>query len=206
MLEAVRLFRDTDTLDEVGVGGIRDAFAERFFPSMSVLHTRARYLLFVPWIYLDIEGRWVPTARATDEARRLQGRLRDALMVGDKFGGVIGRVAGEEVRILPSTAYWNALGTLQIRKVHATTERYHRSLDAFYARRSAYAATEDGEGGQLALTNWDYGLPDRPVDLFASADFALTQDEAGYLRDRVTAHLNGSLLHFLVTHDVNTSL
>ena len=73
MLEAVRQFRDSDTLDEVGIGGIRDAFAELLFPSMSVLHTRARYLLFVPWIYLDIEGRSVPSVRATDEARRLQG-------------------------------------------------------------------------------------------------------------------------------------
>src|SRR4051794_33668191 len=95
MLEAVQLFREKDTLDEVGVGAIRDAFSERLFPSMSVLHTRARYLLFVTWVYRDIESLRVPSGRAPAEARKLFGKLRDALVLGEPDGGVVGRRAGE---------------------------------------------------------------------------------------------------------------
>lgn len=55
MQEAIELFREKDTVDELGIGSVRDAFSNLLFPGTSVLHTRARYLLFVPWIYRRLE-------------------------------------------------------------------------------------------------------------------------------------------------------
>ena len=40
------------TLDELGFGIIRDAFADLFFPATSTIMTRARYFILVPSIYL----------------------------------------------------------------------------------------------------------------------------------------------------------
>jgi hypothetical protein len=40
------------TLDELGFGIIRDAFADLFFPATSTIMTRARYFVLVPSIYL----------------------------------------------------------------------------------------------------------------------------------------------------------
>ena len=40
--------------DEIGFLTIHKGYADRFFPGMSVLHTRARYLLFVPWLFEDL--------------------------------------------------------------------------------------------------------------------------------------------------------
>src|SRR3954463_2678894 len=40
-----------DTRDEIGFLLIHQGFADRFFPGTSVLHTRIRYALFVPWLY-----------------------------------------------------------------------------------------------------------------------------------------------------------
>jgi len=37
--------------DEIGFLALHQAYAERFFPGTSVLHTRLRYVLFVPWMY-----------------------------------------------------------------------------------------------------------------------------------------------------------
>jgi hypothetical protein len=51
MLEIVDLFREKGTVDELGVGTIRDAFADHLFPGTSTLHSRARYFLFIPWVY-----------------------------------------------------------------------------------------------------------------------------------------------------------
>ena len=126
-------------------------------------------------------------------------------MAGDRFGGVIGRVAGEQVRILPSTAYWNALGALQIRKVHATTDGAPATRRLLRAKKCV--GSDGGWRGCSARPD-QLGLwaPRAASSLFTSADFALTREEAGYLRDRVTAHLSGSLLHFLVAHDVETNL
>lgn len=51
MLDAVDLFSEKGTRDEMGIGAVRDAFADLFFPGTSTIQTRARYFLFVPWIY-----------------------------------------------------------------------------------------------------------------------------------------------------------
>src|SRR3954471_23711828 len=80
MREIVGLFQDAGTVDELGLGRVRDVFSDRLFPGTSVLWRRARYLLLVPWTYavLDREG---VTGGVTAEraARRIQRRVRDAL-------------------------------------------------------------------------------------------------------------------------------
>lgn len=43
MLDVVDLFREHDTRDELGVGSVRDAFADMLFPGASTIMTRARY-------------------------------------------------------------------------------------------------------------------------------------------------------------------
>ena len=35
MLNVIHMFRERDTLDELGIGTIRDAFADYFFPGIS---------------------------------------------------------------------------------------------------------------------------------------------------------------------------
>ena len=54
MRQAERLASgEQDTRDEIGFLLIHQGFADRFFPGTSVLHTRVRYALFVPWLYLQ---------------------------------------------------------------------------------------------------------------------------------------------------------
>lgn len=48
MMEVVGLFREKVTLDEVGIGTVRDAVNNLLIPRTSTLHTHARCLLFVP--------------------------------------------------------------------------------------------------------------------------------------------------------------
>src|SRR2546423_13324607 len=80
MLEIIRLFAEPGTLDELGLGSVRDAFSNLFFPGTSVIQTHARYFLFVPWIYRRLEDRRVPSARvewrATDDINSLWQAVR----------------------------------------------------------------------------------------------------------------------------------
>jgi hypothetical protein len=66
--------------DEIGFLTIHQRYADRFFPGKSVLHTRARYAIFVPWLFEDLAGLTGAAAvRALRErVRELAGRLRDA--------------------------------------------------------------------------------------------------------------------------------
>ena len=48
------------TRDELGIGGIRDAFADLLFPGTTTIQTAAKYFLFVPWMYVQLEQKNVP--------------------------------------------------------------------------------------------------------------------------------------------------
>src|SRR5271155_4920937 len=65
--------------DEIGFLTIHQRYADLFFPGTSVLHTRARYAVFVPWLFEDLAGLTGPAAvRALREREReLAGRLKN---------------------------------------------------------------------------------------------------------------------------------
>src|SRR5712691_7430412 len=73
MLDVVDLFREHDTRDELGIGSVRDAFADMLFPGTSTIMTRARYFLLVAWTYQRLERLRVKSgeiaARATQSQR-----------------------------------------------------------------------------------------------------------------------------------------
>jgi len=55
--EIIQLFSQPESRDELGLGRIRDALSDTLFPGTSVLLTRARYFLFVPWLFREGERR-----------------------------------------------------------------------------------------------------------------------------------------------------
>jgi hypothetical protein len=201
MQEVIELFRERDTVDELGIGSVRDAFSNLLFPGTSVLHSRARYLLFIPWIYLELERRAVPSALVAARARRDEVRLIYALIAGGEGdgSGVIGASARDRLKQLPSYAYWNGLEVLGIRLFAGSTDRYHRSLDGYYQLLREAPRREGDEPFEGVRRNWDSGLPSPPADFLEASSFELAPNEATYLRDRIHACEPGSLLDAFVS-------
>ena len=48
-LDVISLFKQPETRDELGLGSIRDALADRFSPGTMTMQTRAKYFLLIPW-------------------------------------------------------------------------------------------------------------------------------------------------------------
>ena len=99
--------------DEIGFLSLHQAYADRFFPGTSVLHTRLRYVLFVPWMYERISHQ-PDRQRVADliekQELELTRRLKDT---GE--GGVIGvRSYPNPTAQPPSLTYWSALNTWRI--------------------------------------------------------------------------------------------
>ena len=65
--------------DEVGFLALHQGFADRFFPGTSVLHTRLRYALFVPWMMEQVaaEGGNDLIRRLTASETALAGQLEN---------------------------------------------------------------------------------------------------------------------------------
>src|SRR5690606_6538776 len=79
MLDVVDLFREHDTRDELGLGSVRDAFADLLFPGTSTIMTRARYFLLVPWMYQQQERSRTSSAQIATSARRAEIALVDII-------------------------------------------------------------------------------------------------------------------------------
>ena len=72
------------------------------FPGTSVLHTRARYFLFIPWIYRRLEQEGARSSEVAARGRRYEIRLIDALRAGGETRGVIGERARSELKQVAS--------------------------------------------------------------------------------------------------------
>ena len=107
--EIVAMFSQRESRDELGLGRIRDALSDTLFPGTSVLLTRARYLLFVPWLFREGARRGYRGPQLERWVEGQERRLIGALHSGGDLKGLIGRNVGVAVQDLPSNIYWNTL-------------------------------------------------------------------------------------------------
>ena len=168
VLELVSALNEPGTLDELGIGSIRDTVADTLFPGTSTIQTRARYFLFIPWILQTIEAG--SHRYAEDRARRLQLQLCHAL---DKAhgpnAGVIGREAGAALQRWPLSIYWLGLDRWGIRRHPGSITSYFASLRRPSSWLLLGRALEEPVEGRRDETvdgvwsNWA-DIPDAPRD------------------------------------------
>ena len=145
VLDVIDLFREQGTVDELGLGTIRDAMADILFPGTSNLMTRTSYFFFVPWIYQRLERQKTPSSEIAAKAKREELKLIEHLLDAGEAEGVIGRRARGEEERLPSRVYWAGMKRLDICLLDGSPDGYHRSLARFYQRRQQAVLTHDRE-------------------------------------------------------------
>ncbi|MCM3513835.1 DUF6361 family protein [Nocardioides sp. P86] len=190
--ELISLFAQQEGRDELGIGQIRDAFSDLLFPGTSVIQTRARYFLFVPWCYshgkaAQARGRAV-VVRGEQQERELIKTLLDSNL--EDAVGLIGRRKGPSIKNLPSTIYWSGLR-------HYNILTHDNDLGLL-----AGAGIGDGstELSARIFADWDAGVPAPPVGFpkAVPGGFDLELAEAEWLRDRIVAAAPESVLAHLL--------
>ena len=205
MREVIDLFSDADSRDELGIAVIRDAFSDLLFPGLSTIQTRARYFFFVPWSFLDLEKERVPSVRIEQRSRDMQARLVGALRSGGESTGVIGIEAGDKLKRLPHTVYWNGLIKFGMFVGPKDWGNYVSNLDRFLRRTQTRRGGESVEAQGDAPHNWHRSLPAAPADYLKAVNLHLTVDEAEYLRERMVRTDPHSLLAHLLQVGVGDS-
>ncbi len=209
MADMINRFRERDTRDELGLGSVRDAFANLLFPGTSTIQTRAKYMLFVPWIYLEHEKQQTSSQDIGRKARNDELNLIEALLDSSDTEGVIGKDARRKLQRIPSSIYWSGLGTWGIRLFDGSRAQYHRYLDVFYRRRKEQIRQLKYDGEPVAAwtsENWDPGLPKSPDSFPRQVSLTLARQEAEYLHDRIVTNCGQSLLAFLVDRTAPTEV
>lgn len=179
--EMLQLFSDKETVDDLGIGTVRDAISNALFPGTSIIQTRARYFLFIPWLFRHAEQRHPQrlVAKAMDSERS----LIEALHAGGDLDGLIGREARKNLRTLPSAIFWGGLIGYGIFLAPSLSIRqYGRHV----ARGQALLDAED-ELADRTPSFWQREIPDPPPDFFRfqMATFALRREEAEWLCERI---------------------
>ena len=175
--------------DEVGFLALHQGFADRFFPGTSVLHTRLRYVLFVPWLMNEVASNG-----GTDIARRfsaaetaLAGQLKDG---PDSDGIIGGRVWPRPTAQPPSMTYWSALGSwgiLRQRDDRSLPTRTQTLRRLSRPRGRVNMRLNDDDGGALDgdTTSPFVSLPRAPKAIRLRGeplDFRLSPVERSFLR------------------------
>nr|WP_282972093.1 DUF6361 family protein [Burkholderia vietnamiensis] len=169
--------------DEIGFLTIHQRYADRFFPGTSVLQARARYAIFVPWLFEDLAGATGQVAaRALRERERLlAGRLKDA----DEYQVIGGRVFPNPSSQPPSTVYWNALSVWGILRQRPDGRTISRAQAHQLLKGSGTTTDDDGQP-LVSSTPPFVSLPERP-DSWQEGPITLrlTTVEASFLRERL---------------------
>jgi hypothetical protein len=202
------LLAEKGVVDELGIGVIRDAFADLLFPGISTIQTRAKYFLIVPRLLKDYEA--LPDRQRRRQSlvnflaeREKQCRIR----LVEKYGkqenlGIIGVSFGtrtdRDVQRQPASVYWNGLRTFGIIKTDLSLAEYGQRyggdqpslrllLEESQEERGDDVDAEDVARSPVITLP---AAPDWPDKLAIT----LRRDEAAFLRQQIVATQPQSLL------------
>lgn len=179
--------RKPGVIDELGFLMLNGAFAERLYPGVTTIMTRARYLIFVPAIYQYLERTRKAKGKDADRiSRDLQFDLRNALaQTEERF---IGREGGRNLIRVPSEIYWSALSALGIATRQISESSYQRQLSEGTVGPRVYRDDDEAAHDEEADSLWTadlklaHVLPDGRFPI--GTDLSLRKAEAAFLQSR----------------------
>ena len=197
MRQVLDLFTEQGTVDEMGLGSLRDALSEALFPGTSTIQTRLRYVLFVPWIYRQLEARRTAASHVPTQLRKAELDLIGPLLENGTSQGVIGERARESLARQPSSVYWTALVRWGL-FLHARPQGwYHTHFTGLLHGRGAEETADDPGVIRSRQPNWHPRLPRPPHAFPYEVSFDLTREEAAFLQGRLEDRCAGTLLAWL---------
>ncbi len=121
-LGVMTMMDEQGAVDEIGIGRIRDAFANIFFPGTSTIMTRAKYFVIVPYAFKDAIAnknltKYREVIHEVEDSIELECAERMIKKRPGRGSGIIGYVSlmnNSWVSRKPSSIYWNGLRTLGI--------------------------------------------------------------------------------------------
>ena len=216
VLNVIHLLDEPGAVDELGIGSVRDAFADYFFPGTSTVQTRAKYFLIVPYVLMEA-GTGMYGSDLNSILRRVDNEERNCrdILIKTSNDGVIGSLVPRSwVLRTPSNIYWNGIKRMGIFKEDLTIKEYiHQSI----IQRNLKKAKESGNREKDAKENerddidagditsiqfWSLG------DTFHSnwrddLTIELLPEEAAFLKSQIITSQRGSLFAFILKNNVS---
>lgn len=221
VLDVMNLLQEQGAVDEIGIGLIRDAFANMFFPGTSTVQTVAKYFLIVPYILKEAtEGLYgndiSKMQRRIDQEEKNCGILLMQNCPGEE--GIIGRRVLPKgwVARKPSNIYWNGIRTYGICTQDLTIPELLKAATVLQMqKKSATLGNKGDEAADAERDDVDAGR-DVSTQLFSVPDdyysdwrntlsIGLTTTEAAFLRRMIEKSVPASLLGYLLHNNIDVT-
>jgi hypothetical protein len=213
ILSVLSLLSTPEAVDELGIGVVRDGFADILFPGISTIQTRAKYFLLVPYIMMELERENILSPKSFLDRLSKEEIALISLLKKDNAKGVFGGRAGERLQRKPSSIYWNGFYTFGIFQNYArlSLNGYVRAVCALKREKrllSAIGHIEKSEGtGDADMYCSACGfwrVPPPPENWRENVTMELTVEEASFLRERIikSEHSKDSLLAYILRNKI----
>jgi hypothetical protein len=213
ILSILSLLSTPEAVDELGIGVVRDGFANILFPGTSTIQTRAKYFLLVPYIMMELERENILSPKSFLDRLSKEEIALISLLKKDNAKGVFGGRAGERLQRKPSSIYWNGFYTFGIFQNYArlSLNGYVRAVCALKREKrllSAIGHIEKSEGtGDADMYCSACGfwrVPPPPENWRENVTMELTVEEASFLRERIikSEHSKDSLLAYILRNKI----
>lgn len=195
--QLLSMLAEPGTLDELGIGQIRDAFSDSLFAGFSTIQTRASYLIAVPQIFQDYFSLKPKVRARTNLLEFLKGAENSLAekLIANHDGqnteelGIIGRtlVAKGGAARRPSSIYWNGLRQLGLIKTTQSLAEFCRHAQKREANSLADSFHDEGNDDfDLARQRHIVRVgPSYKPDWMEHASVHLTKPEALFLHDQI---------------------
>jgi hypothetical protein len=210
--QLMSLIRPEGQLDELGVGYLRDALANKLFPGISTIQTRAKYFFIIPnilrdYLRLSVKERRTKTPKVFLREREhlVKNKLRE-LYNSEEGRGIIGVTLSHSkyIKRNPSEIYWNGL------KVFGFMNSEGTSLENYLRNAAKHQPVErmqkDEEADDADSEFEDIFKIKTPVSIswYDNLSIELERSEAEFFHEQILSplnHINGSIVHELFLND-----
>ena len=215
VFSVMHLLEEQSAVDELGLGIIRNAFADFFFPGTSTVQTRAKYFFIVPYILIEaLSGRYGTEINTI--LRRIDNEERACrdLLLKTSTDGVIGRLVPHSwVQRTPASIYWNGLKELGILTENVSlSELIRESLIQKTAKKAREYGNrnddanenekDDNDAGDITSFHFlNIGKTYRE-NWRDNLSIELREDEAAFLRERIVVSQRNTLLAYIVNNNI----
>lgn len=208
--QVLAMLREPGTLDELGIGQVRDAYSDLLFPGFSTIQTRAKYFITVPRIIRDYfaldakSQKILPLLAFLKEQKNSLAKVLVELH-GDSEDGIIGSTlvgSDKGVARRPSSVYWNGLRQFGLVNTRCSLAEFGRQSRKLLAPKGGLPSEEDDEDvlAERHLVHLDHYTPQWREQL----SIKLSSSEARFLADKLTHQggLKHSVVSQLLIHDL----
>ena len=230
-MNIIHSLNEPGVLDELGFGILRNAFANDFFPGISTLHTRSKYLYLIPYMLFEFQkkckdGKFSVNGNSATFIKKIQSeidneekKIKNLLMKNtenNKDEGIIGSSKDDEkywVERTPIIIYWSALRTFGfLENIETSTNYTYSELLADFYRialnkansKSASTESSDEQNDSDAGGSVFYpiGKDFNKPKWKDKICINLTKEEATDLRNRIITNAKNSLIAFILKNEL----